>query len=69
MSTEGSLIAPASPKFAKSVHLQGDDLTAEQRQLLKDFEATFAGEEGAKHSPRSSTFLDGVKAFWDRMTS
>jgi molecular chaperone DnaJ len=45
------------------------NLTAQQRALLKDFEATFEGEEGARHSPRSSGFLDGVKAFWDRMTS
>jgi molecular chaperone DnaJ len=45
------------------------NLTAEQRQLLRAFEATFEGEEGARHSPRSSSFLDGVKAFWDRMTS
>ena len=22
-----------------------------------------------RHSPRSSTFIDGVKGFWDRMTS
>jgi molecular chaperone DnaJ len=44
------------------------NLTAKQRDLLKDFETTFQGEEGAKHSPRSSSFLDGVKAFWDRMT-
>ena len=45
------------------------NLTAKQRELLREFEATFQGEEGAKHSPRSSGFLDGVKAFWERMTS
>ena len=45
------------------------NLTAEQRELLEKFEATFAGEAARKHSPRSSTFLDGVKGFWDRMTS
>jgi molecular chaperone DnaJ len=45
------------------------NLTSKQRELLKEFETTFQGEEGAKHSPRSSNFLDGVKAFWDRMTS
>jgi molecular chaperone DnaJ len=45
------------------------NLTAQQRALLKDLEATFEGEEGARHSPRSSGFLDGVKAFWERMTS
>jgi molecular chaperone DnaJ len=45
------------------------NLTAKQRELLKDFESTFEGEHGLRHSPRSSGFLDGVKAFWDRMTS
>lgn len=45
------------------------NLTAEQRELLEQFEATFAGEGGRRHSPRSSTFIDGVKGFWDRMTS
>jgi len=45
------------------------NLTAEQRKLLEQFEATFVGEEARKHSPKSATFLDGVKGFWDRMTS
>ncbi|HVR82430.1 MAG TPA: molecular chaperone DnaJ [Luteimonas sp.] len=45
------------------------NLTAEQRGLLEQFEATFVGEDARKHSPRSSTFLDGVKGFWDRMVS
>ena len=46
------------------------NLTPEQRELLEQFDATFAGDGAArKHSPRSSTFLDGVKGFWDRMTS
>ena len=45
------------------------NLTAEQRELLEKFEATFSGEEGRRHSPRSATFLDGVKSFWGRMTS
>jgi molecular chaperone DnaJ len=45
------------------------NLTPEQRTLLEQFEATFVGEGARKHSPRSSTFLDGVKGFWDRMVS
>ncbi|HVJ36559.1 MAG TPA: molecular chaperone DnaJ [Stenotrophomonas sp.] len=45
------------------------NLTAEQRKLLEQFEATFSGEEARKHSPKSATFIDGVKGFWDRMTS
>ncbi len=45
------------------------NLTAQQRELLAQFEATFVGEEARRHSPRSSTFIDGVKSFWERMTS
>ncbi len=45
------------------------NLTSRQRELLKEFEATFDGEHAAKHSPRSSGFLDSVKAFWERVTS
>ena len=46
------------------------NLTAEQRELLEKFESTFVGDSAARrHSPRSSTFVDGVKGFWDRMTS
>ncbi|MCI1709890.1 MAG: hypothetical protein LKM39_05660 [Chiayiivirga sp.] len=44
-------------------------LTGEQRRLLQEFEATFTGEDAKRHSPRSSGFLDGVKAFWDRTFS
>src|SRR5688500_5688274 len=45
------------------------NLTTEQRELLEKFEMTFSGDGARKHSPRSSTFIDGVKGFWDRMTS
>ena len=45
------------------------NLTAEQRSLLEKFEATFRGEGARKHSPKHSTFMDGVKGFWDRMVS
>jgi molecular chaperone DnaJ len=44
-------------------------LTSEQRELLQQLEATFAGEDAAAHSPRSSSWIDGVKRFWDRVTS
>ena len=44
-------------------------LTARQRELMQEFEATFDGEEGAKHSPKSSSFFDGVKSFLDRIIS
>ncbi|MCD9046703.1 molecular chaperone DnaJ [Luteimonas sp. MHLX1A] len=45
------------------------NLTAEQRTLLEQFEATFSGDGARRHSPKSSTFVDGVRSFWDRMTS
>ena len=45
------------------------NLTAEQRTLLEQFEATFGGDDARRHSPKSATFLDGVKGFWDRMVS
>ncbi len=45
------------------------NLTSLQRDLLEKFEATFIGEDARKHSPKSATFLDGVKSFWDRMKS
>lgn len=45
------------------------NLTSQQRDLLQQFEATFVGESAHRHSPRSSTFIDGVKSFWERMTS
>lgn len=45
------------------------NLTTEQRELLEKFEATFVGDGARKHSPRHSTFMDGVKGFWDRMVS
>ncbi|HXH00946.1 MAG TPA: molecular chaperone DnaJ [Xanthomonadaceae bacterium] len=45
------------------------NLTPEQRDLLEQFEATFVGEGARRHSPRASTFIDGVRGFWDRMVS
>ncbi|MCR6662268.1 MAG: molecular chaperone DnaJ [Luteimonas sp.] len=45
------------------------NLTQQQRELLEQFESTFVGENARRHSPKSSTFIDGVKGFWDRMTS
>ncbi|TCV91163.1 molecular chaperone DnaJ [Luteibacter rhizovicinus] len=43
-------------------------LTKEQRELLQQLEATFDGAEAGKHTPRSTTFIDGVKQFWSRVT-
>jgi molecular chaperone DnaJ len=45
------------------------NLTSEQRQLLEQLEATFVGDGARRHPPKASTFVDGVKGFWERMTS
>ena len=44
------------------------NLTPRQRELLAEFEAT-CEDNASRHSPRSSSFLDGVRSFWERMTS
>jgi molecular chaperone DnaJ len=44
-------------------------LDKRQREILEQFEATFAdAEEARKHSPRNSGFVEGVKQFWAKMT-
>ncbi len=44
-------------------------LTREQRELLEQFDASVAGAEAGRHSPRAHSFVDGVKSFWSRVTS
>ena len=44
------------------------NLTKEQKDLLKELERTM-GEGGTKHSPKASSWLNGVKNFFDDMTS
>ena len=53
----------AADRLALQAHQQ------HQRELLEQFEASFSGEDARRHSPRSATFLDGVRGFWDRMVS
>jgi molecular chaperone DnaJ len=55
--------------YCKAVVETPVNLTPEQRELLEKFEATFVGDGARRQSPKSSTFLDGVKGFWDRMVS
>ncbi len=55
--------------YCKAVVETPVNLTPEQRELLEKFEATFVGDGARRHSPKSSTFVDGVRGFWDRMTS
>ncbi len=42
------------------------NLTRPQKDLLREFGESLAGENG-KHSPRASSWLDGVKKFFDDM--
>src|SRR5690606_29430397 len=61
--------AKAAGLYRQAVVEMPVNLTTEQRELLEQLEATFVGDGARRHSPKSSTFLDGVKGFWDRMVS
>lgn len=69
-------------KGVKSVRggLQGDlmchtvvetpvKLNEKQKELLKEFGDSLGGTSGEKNSPRSKSFLDGVKKFFDDLTN
>jgi molecular chaperone DnaJ len=43
-------------------------LNKQQRELLQQFEASF-GDDAPAHTPRASSWLAGVKQFWERVTS
>jgi molecular chaperone DnaJ len=43
-------------------------LTPRQRELLEEFDATFNTAEGEASSPKTKSWLDGVKGFFDKMT-
>ncbi|MBT8058438.1 MAG: molecular chaperone DnaJ, partial [Gammaproteobacteria bacterium] len=43
-------------------------LSREQKDLLEQFEQSF-NRDKAVHNPRSQSWLDGVREFFDRMTS
>ncbi len=42
------------------------NLTGRQKELLREFEATMS-DSGTKHSPKASSWLDGVKKFFEEM--
>jgi molecular chaperone DnaJ len=44
------------------------NLTRKQKDLLMEFEKSMQ-DDANKHSPRATSWLDGVKKFFDRMTS
>ncbi|MGL5007147.1 MAG: molecular chaperone DnaJ [Plesiomonas sp.] len=43
-------------------------LSERQKELLKELEASCDGDARSKHSPKSKSFLDGVKKFFDDLT-
>ena len=43
-------------------------LNDKQKQLLKDLQDSFGGPTGEQNSPRSKSFFDGVKKFFDDLT-
>ncbi|WP_413735325.1 molecular chaperone DnaJ [Sodalis sp. RH21] len=43
-------------------------LNEKQKQLLRELEESFGGPSGEQNSPRSKSFLDGVKKFFDDLT-
>lgn len=43
------------------------NLSRKQKELLKEFEASVQ-DGGTKHNPRATSWLDGVKKFFDNMT-
>ena len=43
-------------------------LNDKQKQLLKELQESFGGPTGEKNSPRSKSFFDGVKKFFDDLT-
>ena len=43
-------------------------LSDKQKQLLKDLQESFGGPTGEHNSPRSKSFFDGVKKFFDDLT-
>ncbi|MGL9760373.1 MAG: molecular chaperone DnaJ [Symbiopectobacterium sp.] len=44
------------------------NLNERQKQLLKELEESFGGLSGERNSPRSKSFFDGVKKFFDDLT-
>ena len=44
-------------------------LNAEQKELLQQFEASLNSGSAKKHKPKSEGFFDGVKSFFDDLTS
>ncbi|WP_150137275.1 molecular chaperone DnaJ [Candidatus Enterovibrio altilux] len=45
------------------------NLNIKQKELLKEFEESLGGNTAEKHKPKSAGFFDGVKKFFDDLTS
>ncbi|CZF85967.1 molecular chaperone DnaJ [Grimontia marina] len=45
------------------------NLSSKQKELLREFEESLGGSAAKKHKPKSEGFFDGVKKFFDDLTS
>jgi molecular chaperone DnaJ len=59
---------PVGDLFCRVVIETPVNLTEEQKDILRSFEASMQGSRRS-HSPRESTWLDGVKRFFETMRS
>ena len=59
---------PTGDLFCRVVVETPVDLTGEQKQMLRDFEASLTGDP-KRHHPRERSWLDGVKRFFDNIGS
>ena len=58
----GGILAACS--LGLSFSALADELTERQRELLREFEA-ISQKDAARHNPRSKTWFDKVKAFFE----
>ncbi|MEL7440487.1 MAG: molecular chaperone DnaJ, partial [Pseudomonadota bacterium] len=45
------------------------NLSSRQKELLKEFDESCGGDAATKHKPKSEGFFNGVKKFFDDLTS
>ena len=57
-----------SKRQAKIMEIISTKNVETQEQLLKELQESFGGPTGENNSPRSKSFFDGVKKFFDDLT-
>ncbi len=58
---------PVGDLMARVVVETPVNLSAKQKELLREFERTLGEKGGSHHNPKSHSWLDGVKRFFDSM--